>query len=175
MVTTQQLVTRSLGSTRVSFDDHSTGSGVAWEWDFGDGSTSTERHPTHTYAQPGDYAVTLTVRDSDGGVDSVTQPYRALAAPEVDFSWPENATEGAVTLTGQTTGRSIVTHRWTVDGTTAAGTTTTAVTSFTFPDDGELDGETANAEMASHERDAGMSFESVEASVGMTAFWSSVL
>jgi hypothetical protein len=37
-----------------------------------------------------------------------------------------------------------------------------------FPEDDELEGETANAEMATHERDAGMSFESVEASVGMT-------
>ena len=28
-------------------------------WDFGDGNTSTDKHPTHTYAQPGDYTVTL--------------------------------------------------------------------------------------------------------------------
>jgi PKD repeat protein len=31
----------------------------AFLWDFGDGSTSTERHPQHTYAAAGTYTVTL--------------------------------------------------------------------------------------------------------------------
>lgn len=33
-------------------------------WDFGDGSTSTEVSPTHTYAIPGDYEVTLTASNA---------------------------------------------------------------------------------------------------------------
>lgn len=39
---------------------------VAWRWDFGDGYTSTEANPQHTYVQPGDYSVRLTVTSSDG-------------------------------------------------------------------------------------------------------------
>jgi hypothetical protein len=35
-------------------------------WDFGDGTTSVERNPTHVFKQPGLYAVTLTVTDSAG-------------------------------------------------------------------------------------------------------------
>ena len=35
--------------------------GRAFLWDFGDGTTSTERGPSHIYAQPGVYAVQLTV------------------------------------------------------------------------------------------------------------------
>ena len=35
-------------------------------WDFGDGATSEESNPTHTFRQPGLYAVTLTVTDSEG-------------------------------------------------------------------------------------------------------------
>ncbi|MDB5033507.1 MAG: hypothetical protein JWQ98_748 [Chlorobi bacterium] len=31
----------------------------SWRWDFGDGSTSTDRNPIHSYTRPGDYAVTL--------------------------------------------------------------------------------------------------------------------
>ena len=33
---------------------------TAWLWDFGDGQTSTLANPTHTYAAPGTYTVTLT-------------------------------------------------------------------------------------------------------------------
>jgi PKD repeat protein len=43
----------------------------SWLWDFGDGSTSHERGPTHTYLTPGNYTVTLTVTDANG--DSVSE------------------------------------------------------------------------------------------------------
>lgn len=44
-----------------------------WEWDFGDGSRSDLISPGHLYAEPGTYAVTLTVTDNGSGVDSVTR------------------------------------------------------------------------------------------------------
>ncbi|MDX1910021.1 MAG: PKD domain-containing protein [Saprospiraceae bacterium] len=46
--------------------------GVSWLWDFGDGNTSTEQNPTHTYAQDGFYIVTLTVTGADGCVATVS-------------------------------------------------------------------------------------------------------
>lgn len=36
---------------------------VSWQWNFGDNGTSSQPNPTHTYANPGNYTVTLTVRD----------------------------------------------------------------------------------------------------------------
>lgn len=36
------------------------------QWDFGDGATSEESNPVHTFRQPGLYAVTLIVTDSEG-------------------------------------------------------------------------------------------------------------
>ena len=50
----------------VRFTDRSTGAPTAWSWSFGDGGTSVEQHPSHTYASPGTYTVSLTVRDSSG-------------------------------------------------------------------------------------------------------------
>ncbi len=45
----------------VTFTDASTGNPTSWSWDFGDGGTSTERNPSHTYSQAGIFAITLTV------------------------------------------------------------------------------------------------------------------
>jgi PKD repeat protein len=43
----------------VKFTDTSTGKVSSWNWDFGDGSTSTDQNPTHTYVAEGSYTVTL--------------------------------------------------------------------------------------------------------------------
>ncbi len=60
----------------VDFADHSSAAKgarlVSWNWDFGDGSKSTQRNPSHQYS-PGTYNVTLTVRDSNGLSGSTTQ------------------------------------------------------------------------------------------------------
>jgi hypothetical protein len=54
-----------------SFD--SDGRIVAWRWDFGDGTSSTEASPDHAYPRPGDYTVTLTVTDDAGQAHAVTE------------------------------------------------------------------------------------------------------
>jgi PKD repeat protein len=41
-------------------------SGLEFEWDFGDGTTSSEREPSHTYSEPGTYEVLVVVSDRDG-------------------------------------------------------------------------------------------------------------
>ncbi len=46
----------------VLFEDWSFGEPAEWSWDFGDGGTSAEQNPLHTYTAPGSYTVTLTVK-----------------------------------------------------------------------------------------------------------------
>jgi PKD repeat protein len=57
------------------FTDQSS-SGVAitsWRWDFGDGASSTMQNPAHTFANAGNFTVTLTVTDSNGTVASASK------------------------------------------------------------------------------------------------------
>ena len=49
----------------VTFIDESENA-VEYHWEFGDGETSTQTSPTHTYTQPGMYNVTLTVTNEAG-------------------------------------------------------------------------------------------------------------
>jgi PKD repeat protein len=67
----------------IQFTDASTGSPASYAWDFGDGATSTEQNPMHTYAAPGDYTVILTVTAADGiTTDSESQTVSVAAEPQ---------------------------------------------------------------------------------------------
>ena len=59
------LFTYVANGLEVTFTNTSTVSGT-YAWDFGDGETSTDKNPVHTYAHKGEYTVALTVKDSNG-------------------------------------------------------------------------------------------------------------
>ena len=50
----------------VSFGDTSTGVPTSWQWNFGDGGTSTVQNPSHSYPTEGSYTVTLIAGNSSG-------------------------------------------------------------------------------------------------------------
>ncbi len=66
-------LTNGLAPLQVAFTDQSVGNITSWEWNFGDGQTSTEQHPVHSYADPGTYTVSLTVNGPDGS-DAISIP-----------------------------------------------------------------------------------------------------
>jgi PKD repeat protein len=58
----------------VHFRDTSTGAATSWLWDFGDGATSKAHHPTHRFAQAGQYTVRLTAASATStNTTTVTQ------------------------------------------------------------------------------------------------------
>jgi len=65
----------------VGFTDASTGGPTRWSWSFGDGTTSTEQHPTHTYTQPGTYTVSLEVANSVGSDIETKTGYVTVTPP----------------------------------------------------------------------------------------------
>lgn len=63
---------------RAQFTNLSSENAKTFEWNFGDGSTSTERNPMHSYAEAGTYTVRLTAR---GIVKTVTAEQQIIINP----------------------------------------------------------------------------------------------
>jgi gliding motility-associated-like protein len=70
----------------VNFQDISPDA-VSWQWDFGDGQTSTQQNPSNTYAVEGSYAVTLTITTHLGCTNTITKPaFIRIVKPKVVFT-----------------------------------------------------------------------------------------
>lgn len=76
---------------RALFTDASTNGPTRWAWDFGDGGTSTQQNPSHTFPLGGTYNVTLTV-SNDGGSSSKSKFVTVSlgTAPEASFDATPN-------------------------------------------------------------------------------------
>ena len=129
-----------------SFTNSSTGA-ISYEWDFGDGNTSTEESPTHVYAEANTYTVSLTATNEVGLSSTLEQSIEILAPVTADFTYqvdPDDyrtfsfmdASEGAVMLLWefgdgfQFTGMN-PTHTYDEDGVYTVSLTATSVTGNT--------------------------------------------
>lgn len=65
--------------TDQSHDDD--GSIASWEWEFGDGSSSSKRSPQHSYVDNGAYLVTLTVSDDNGSQTAISSQITVANIP----------------------------------------------------------------------------------------------
>ncbi|WP_440945645.1 S8 family serine peptidase [Methanosarcina sp. T3] len=94
--------------TALAFDgsasSDSDGSIVSYEWDFGDGNTSSDMNPENTYSTAGTYTVTLTVTDNENAVGTDT------ATVEVTEASSENKihiSDVSVETSSRTAGKNI--------------------------------------------------------------------
>jgi PKD repeat protein len=71
----------------VNFTDQSTGQITSWSWNFGDGSTSREQNPSHTYNDPGTYTVSLTVTGPEGSDTETKTDYINVRSPGKAMPW----------------------------------------------------------------------------------------
>lgn len=74
------------------------GSIASYSWDFGDGDSSTDPAPDHSYANPGTYPVTLTVTDNQGatGQTSTSVTVSDQTAPPVAYRAGTSVNQAAV-------------------------------------------------------------------------------
>ncbi len=71
-------------SYTLQFYDQSLGNPNTWSWSFGDGTSSSEQNPVHTYAAQGEYLVSLTIEGDTNCFSTVEQIVWVIG----DSTWP---------------------------------------------------------------------------------------
>lgn len=67
------IVNDSLTTTDYYGFNYSTGTNLTYSWDFGDGGTSTDQYPVHTFLTTGTFNICLTIDDGNGCTDTHCQ------------------------------------------------------------------------------------------------------
>lgn len=121
-----------LAGASIAFSDLSTGSPTGWSWSFGDGTSSTQRNPSHAYTPAATYTVTLSVSN---GQTSSTRSQSISVGQNTELTL--NAARYGVTINArdQRTGK------------TAAGVATVHTGEFGYFSLPELTGDAANPEV----------------------------
>lgn len=108
------------------FVDNSTGTPVSWQWDLGNGSTSTQQSPSASYTAAGTYKVKLTVKNAAGATSSIEKSVTVWEKPQPDFT--ASPAKGCIPFPVTFTDKSnpvngtISTYSWDFgDGTTGSG------------------------------------------------------
>ena len=95
----------SVTDLTVDFTDasgDSDGTIVGWNWNFGDGGSSSAQNPSHTYAATGTYNVMLTVTDDDGATGSANASI-AITVPDTQAPSISAPADVWIEATGVTT------------------------------------------------------------------------
>ena len=128
--------------TMASFTDNSTtdpGSTiVTWAWNFGDGGTSPAQNPTYMFNTAGIHYVVLTVTNSNGCIQTVTNPIEIYPQPVTSFTFSSpTCAGGSVTFTDvSNTGHGYITDRSWNFGDGGTQTTTSPTVTHTYTNGG---------------------------------------
>lgn len=86
----------------------------SWAWDFGDGGSSMDQHPSYVYALPDTYSVHMIVGTDQGCSDTISKWIKVLPLPTVNFGmtavcWPDTV---AYTDSSSISGDMIASYEW---------------------------------------------------------------
>jgi gliding motility-associated-like protein len=125
----------------VQFTDQSTpgqGSISSWLWNFGDGTTSTQQNPVHSYTQAGYYNVGLTVSNSQGCSNGsiATRFIRIIPGIQVNFTSSQTSASCNAPYTlsflNQTSGPGNLSYAWNLGNGSSPSTSTQTNPSVTY-------------------------------------------
>ncbi|MFM2360421.1 MAG: hypothetical protein RLY16_2414, partial [Bacteroidota bacterium] len=90
---------------------------TSWQWDFGDGITSTEQNPSHTYSSSGSFNVSLQVRNSSGCVTAISktgyvQISTGVLASFTNLNTSTCSAPASISFNNTSTGTGSLTYKW---------------------------------------------------------------
>ena len=127
------------------FDQSAPGQGniTSWQWNLGDGTTSNQQNPSHTYTQPGYYTIGLQVTNSGGCTNNtaVIRYLRMISGIQPNFSWDQTSLSCSapfvVKFLNQTAGPGNLSFNWSLgNGAVPANSTDTSPSNITYPASG---------------------------------------
>lgn len=122
----------------VRFNDLSTpgqGSLTQWTWNFGDGATSNQPNPSHTYSATGYYTVALKVTNSGGCSNTASRGryIRVIPGAQAAFSWSQGSPGCSapfdINFINQTAGPGTLSYAWDL-GNGSTSTQTAPITTY---------------------------------------------
>ncbi len=72
---------------------------ISWEWNFGDGNTSTLQNPSHVYGVQGNFNITLIVNNANGCTDTLVEPGYINIGNSLVPSFTSNSNSGCAPFT----------------------------------------------------------------------------
>lgn len=118
----------------INFQNLSTGTGVlTYQWNFGDGFTSNQQTPSHTYTTAGSYTVQLIVINSTGCRDTITRPNAVtIGNTHTSFTSPDSTCVGAAINVTNTSAPAPASVLWTF-GDATTSTLISVIKTYTLP------------------------------------------
>lgn len=117
--------TQSCTQSIIQFTDLSSNA-ISWNWNFGDGNTSTLQSPSNTYQNTGQYTVSLIVNDSHGCTSSfiLADPITVNPLPKADFAISDTVSCIPFPVSFQNFSQNAISYLWNFgDGATSTSMT----------------------------------------------------
>lgn len=111
---------------------------TTWEWDFGNGQTSSDQHPTNVFSNSGSYPVELIVTSSVGCTDTIVQDVSSFEIPVASYTSSSDCPNNQIIVDftdNSTTANDPITYWYYDFG--GVGTSANANTSQLFTDEGD--------------------------------------
>jgi len=116
----------------------SSGTITSWNWDFGDGNTSTQQNPSHVYtaANPVGFPVSLEVTSSNGCSSTLKNPLKIIINNGVTANFTTASSSGCkvpitINFNSTSTGPGTLTYSWSFGDGNTAGNVATASDTYT--------------------------------------------
>lgn len=115
--------TTTVNLDTVQFNNSTSGGATSYNWNFGDGDTSTQPNPLHIYDEDGVYTVVL-IATNACGADTISQTVTIVTPPTAGFSAAPTSGCGPLTVSfSNTSSDNATSFNWTFPGGSPASST----------------------------------------------------